>query len=136
MKTIRRIGLILGLAGALALPATAQQIVEVQQKAEAYSGVQLLTITSTSVTTVWTNNPSATRGRVLYRGIQNTGTNAFLYLIGSTNVSSTNFTGVVAGGAATRDGLGSIVELSRAPWLISVKTETGQTTVSAVELTQ
>ena len=133
MKTI---GLTLGLALALALPALGQASVEVNQKAEAYSGVQLLSVTNTTPTTAFSTNTSTTTGRVLCRSIQNVGTNAFLYLIGSTNVSATNFTGVVAGGAALRDGLGSILDLSRVPWPVYMKTESGSTTVSAVELTQ
>ena len=124
------------LLSAFCFPAMGQVSVKVNQKADAYSGVQLLSVTNSAVTTVFSANASVTMGRVLYRGIQNTGTNAFLYLIGSTNVSSTNFTGIVAGGQAVRDGLGSIVDLSRAPWPVSLKTESGGTTVTAVELTQ
>ena len=117
--------------------AYSQASMKIQQKAEAYAGPQLLTITSTNVTTIWpTNNPSVTLGRVLYRSIQNTGTNAFLYLINSTNVSATNFTGVAAGGAAVRDGLGGIVDMSKIPWPVSLKTESGSTTISVTELTQ
>ena len=143
----KALGLVMGLA-LLALTSYGQASVKIQQKAEAYSGVLLLTITNTVATTIWTNaNNSVTQGRILYRGIQNTGTNAFLYLIvgpnlaGSTNaaltnVSSTNYTGVVAGGLATRDGVGGIVDLSKVPWPVSVITESGVTAISAVELTQ
>ena len=116
--------------------ASGQVQVQIQQKAEAYTAPKLLTVTNGPVTTVFTTNNVLTHGRILYRGIQNTGTNAFLYLIGSTNVSSTNFTGVVAGGLAVRDGRGSIVDLSRVPWPVSLTTESGATTISVVELTQ
>ena len=124
------------LALAAGIASSLGQAVVIQQKAEAYTAPRLLTVTNAAVTTVFTANQSVTRGRVLYRSIQNTGTNAFLYLIGSTNVSSTNFTGVVAGGLAVRDGRGSIVDLSRVPWPVSLTTESGATTVSVVELTQ
>jgi len=124
------------LALAAGIASSLGQAVVIQQKAEAYMAPRLLTVTNALITTVFTANQSVTRGRVLYRSIQNTGTNAFLYLINSTNVSSTNFTGVVAGGSAVRDGRGSIVELSRVPWPVSLTTESGATTVSVVELTQ
>jgi len=127
---------IMVLALAAGIASSLGQAVVIQQKAEAYMAPRLLTVTNALITTVFTANQSVTRGRVLYRSIQNTGTNAFLYLIGSTNVSSTNFTGVVAGGSAVRDGRGSIVELSRVPWPVSLTTESGATTVSVVELTQ
>ena len=124
------------LALAAGIASSLGQAVVIQQKAEAYTAPRLLTVTNALITTVFTANQSVTRGRVLYRSIQNTGTNAFLYLINSTNVSSTNFTGVVAGGSSVRDGRGSIVELSRVPWPVSLTTESGATTVSVVELTQ
>ena len=124
------------LALAAGIASSLGQAVVIQQKAEAYTAPRLLTVTNALITTVFTANQSVTRGRVLYRSIQNTGTNAFLYLINSTNVSSTNFTGVVAGGSAVRDGRGSIVDLSRVPWPVSLTTESGATTVSVVELTQ
>jgi len=132
---MRNIGIMV-LALAAGIASSLGQAVVIQQKAEAYMAPRLLTVTNALITTVFTANQSVTRGRVLYRSIQNTGTNAFLYLIGSTNVSSTNFTGVVAGGSAVRDGRGSIVELSRVPWPVSLTTESGATTVSVVELTQ
>ena len=136
MSRMNRItGLVAG-AMLAAVAASGQVQVQIQQKAEAYTAPKLLTVTNGAVTTVFTTNNVLTRGRILYRGIQNTGTNAFLYLIGSTNVSSTNFTGVVAGGLAVRDGCGSMVDLSRVPRPVSLTTESGATTVSVVELTQ
>ena len=136
---MNRMNRIMGLVAGVMLAAVAasgQVQVQVQQKAEAYTAPKLLTVTNGPVTTVFTTNNVLTHGRILYRGIQNTGTNAFLYLIGSTNVSSTNFTAVVAGGLAVRDGRGSIVDLSRVPWPVSLTTESGATTISVVELTQ
>ena len=124
------------------LPAAAQTALKIQDLAVGYSGVTLLTVSNTVVTTVFATNQSITLGRVLYRCIQNTGTNAFLYLINPAGsaypVSNTNYTGVVAAGTAMRDGRGSIVNLSRCPWPISMTCEgTGiATTVAAVELTQ
>src|ERR1035437_3383997 len=97
---MRLIG-IMALMICLALTSVGQQAVKIQQKAEGYSGVLLLTITNTVATTIWSGtNASVTAGRILYRGIANTGTNAFLYLIvrplvTATNVSTTNYTGVV-----------------------------------------
>ena len=92
-----RLMVIAGLMIGLSVSAFGQASVKIQQKAEAYSGVSLLTITNTVATTIWTNaNNSVTQGRILYRGIQNCGTNAFLYLIvgpnlaGSTNTSLIN----------------------------------------------
>jgi hypothetical protein len=111
------------------------QKVQVQHLAEGVSAPQVVTVT-TNVVTVYSNRTGVAYGRVLGRTIQNCGTNAFLYLIGSTNVSATNYHGVVAGGSAVRDGLGSILDLSRVTAPVSMRCESGTTEIAVIELTQ
>jgi hypothetical protein len=141
-----RIGIAIALTAVLTAltltSAIAQPSVKIQQKAAAYSGVLLTTVTNTAATSIWTtNNLSSTDGRVLYRSLQNVGTNTVLYLIVSpgmtaTNAATTNYTGVLSAGSAIRDGLGGKVDLSQVPWKVSLITETGSSVVTAVELTQ
>jgi hypothetical protein len=110
--------------------------VKIQKKAEAIAAPQVLVIASTNVVTVFGTNNVTTTGRILYRSIQNTGVVPFLYTINSTNVSITNYHGVVAGGSIIRDGLGSIVDFSKIPYPVSLTTESGATTAAIVEETQ
>jgi hypothetical protein len=128
------IGLLIGAA----MAAIGQSYVKVQQGAEGVSAPALVTVTNTSVVTVFgsTTNDSVTAGRVLFRSIQNVGTVPILYRINSTNVSVTNYHGVIAGGTTNRDGLGSVLDLSRIRWPVSLRTEGGGGQVSVVELTQ
>lgn len=114
----------------------AETYVKIQKKAEAIASPQVLVISSTNVVTVFGTNNAVQLGRILYRSIQNTGVVPFLYTINSTNVTITNYHGVVAGGSTLRDGLGSIVDFSKIPYPISLTTESGATTIAVVELTQ
>jgi acetyl-CoA carboxylase carboxyltransferase component len=114
----------------------ADTYVRVQKKAEACASPQVLTVNSSGVVTVFGTNNATQLGRILYRSIQNTGVVPFLYTINSTNVSTSNYHGVVAGGQVIRDGLGSIVDFSKIPYPVSMTTESGSTTVAVVELTQ
>lgn len=129
-----------GMLGALALagtpPTRGQAVVREDHLANAVSSPLLVTATATNVVTLFSTNASRTAGRVLLRTVQNVGTVPVLYLIGSTNVSATNYHGVLAGGAAARDGLGSLLDLSRAPWPVSFQCESNSTVLCGVELTQ
>jgi hypothetical protein len=134
------LGLLLGCCLFLCLgsqKACAQStLVKIQGKAEGFSLPLVLTISSTNITTLFSTNQATSLGRILLRTVQNTGTNACLYTIGVTNVSGTNYHGVLAGGSALRDGLGSILNLQHVPWPVSFTTESGTTTIAAIELTQ
>lgn len=123
-------------SGILALTLYSQPFVRVDQVSRAVSAPSVVTVTGTAQY-VFTTNPSVTDGRVLSRTIQNTGTAPVLYAIG-TVVSSTNYHGVLAGGLADRDGLGSLLDLSRFPGRVSVMVEGEEVTgtVALVELTQ
>lgn len=132
----KKVIIAIGAAVGMALIAFGQTEVEIMDLASAVSNPQIVNVTNNAVVTVFANNPSRSKGRVILRTIQNTGTVPFLYLINSTNVSTANYHGVVAGGALVRDGLGSILDLSKISYPISLTTETGGTTVSVIELTQ
>jgi hypothetical protein len=137
MKYLLNIALVLGLAFAATAQPAPGALVRVNAKAEAVAVPQILAVSNAVVTVFGTNN-STSGGRVLLRTLQNTGTNAVLYLINpSSTVSSTNYHGVLAGGVAVRDGLGSVLDLSKVPYPVSLITESANgTTVAVVELTQ
>jgi hypothetical protein len=101
--------------------------------ATAVSAPQIVTVTSTAVSTVFSLNPSLGVGRPILRTVQNTGTQPVLYLINSTNVSTTSYHGVLAAGQANRDGLGTVLDLSKVPFPVSFITESGSTTIAVVE---
>jgi len=137
MKYFLTITLAFGLEFVAAAQPAPGALVRVNAKAEAVAAPQILTVSNAVVTVFGTNN-STSGGRVLLRTFQNTGTNALLYLINPTNaVSSTNYHGVLAGGVSVRDGLGSVLDLSKVPYPVSLITESANgTTVAVVELTQ
>lgn len=92
---------------------------------------QLLTITA-----VATSVPAMTNslfGATVTRTIQNCGTVPIYYCLGGT-ASSTNYHGILAGGVAEKDGLGSVVNISAWPGAVSLKTEAGTATVVITEL--
>lgn len=124
------------LAGMVEAAGQAGALVRVNQLGTGVSAPLLVTVTNNAVVTVLSTNESTTAGRVVLRTIQNVGTNPVLYCIASTNVSPTNFHGVLAGGSGMRDGLGSLLDVSRVPWPISLKCETGFTVIAVTEVTQ
>lgn len=89
----------------------------------------------TEPVTIMTERISGAQGRVLVRTVQNTGTVPVLFAIGST-VSATTYHGVLAGGAVAKDGLGSILDLSNWRGTVSFMTESGETTLAPMEMTQ
>lgn len=108
-----------------------------QDKLAATVAAPNLVAVSNAPVTIFSTNASVTDGRILSRTIQNVGTNPVLWLINSTNVSNTNYDGVIAAGTTNRDGKGGTLDVSSIPYPISLITEsTAGTTVSAVELTQ
>jgi hypothetical protein len=134
----KRAKTILGLCGLLALTTLVMgdTMVKVNQAAESIAAPQIITVTTTPQT-LFTTNGSRTSGRVLFRSIQNTGTQPVLYALNSGGtVTTASYHGVIAGGSGTRDGLGSIVDLSRIPYPVTVATESGTTTIAIIELTQ
>ena len=114
--------------------AWSQTMVRVQQLSTAIIPPSIITV-SNGAQYVFTASTVRADGRVLFRSMQNTGTNAVIYAIGSV-ASTSSYHGVIAGGSAVRDGLGSVVDLSRYPGQISVITESGTSTIAIVELQQ
>jgi Zn-dependent alcohol dehydrogenase len=110
-------------------------IVRVNHLAEEVSAPRVLTV-SNGVVNVFSNNASRTDGRTIVRTIQNTGTNALFYCIGNTNVTATNYHGILAAGSAMRDGLGSIGSFHATSTPIYIRSVTNWTEVAVVELTQ
>lgn len=98
------------------------------------SSPSVITVT-TNAQTLFSERLSGSDGRVLLRTMQNTGTKAVIFAIGST-VSLTNYHGILAAGSVARDGLGSVVDLRNWRGTISVMTETGTSTVSLMEMIQ
>ena len=123
--------LLLAVYPSLAQPSA---LVREHHLAETVAAPSLVTVSSTPQSVFATNNAIAA-GRVLLRTIQNCGTNAVLYAIGTT-VATTNYHGVLAGGAAVRDGLGTVLDVSRIKVPVSLMTESGTSVCALVELTQ
>lgn len=130
----KKIGMI-GAAVCVALVAGAQTMMRVQQLASGWSAPAIVQVTTNPVTVLSTNTLRADGG-VLCRFVQNVGTLPVLYLIGATNISATNYHGVIAGGQANRDGLGSVLDLSRTSWPVTFMTESATGRVSVVEMTR
>lgn len=114
----------------------AQQFTRINITAYAASAPTNIVAVSTTPTAIFSSNTSLDQGRVLMRTVQNVGTVAVLYSINSTNVSSSAYHGVIAAGSVARDGIGSVLDLARVPFPIYVATESGTSSVVAVELTQ
>jgi hypothetical protein len=93
----------------------------------------IVSLTNNAVATLFTNQPSSTK--IVWRGVQNIGTNAALYLINSTNVSLSNLNGIVAGGVAMFDGLGTQMELPLVRTAVYGKAATNGTRVVVTEIT-
>lgn len=118
--------------------------------AEAVSTPRVLTISNAPVLLFGTNDAAAADGRTLVRKVQNVGTSPFYYLLHgtnhlttnivthtlATNISTTNLHGIVAGGVAANDGLGSILDLSRWRFGVWAVCPSGNTTLIITELTQ
>jgi hypothetical protein len=136
LPTKRILGALAALAIGTATVCFAEGYFKLQQTANAVAAPQLLSVSNTTYVTVFTNNLSVTDGRVLLRSLQNTGTNPVLYAINTTNVSVTNYHGIIAGGKANLDGTGGILDLSRVPWPVSLTAVSGTSQVSVIELTQ
>lgn len=85
---------------------------------------------ATNILATRTNDPA---GRTLFRTLQNVSTIPVLYALG-TNASLSNYHGILPPGTTNRDGRGLVVDIS--PWRgpVSIVTESGTGTVSAVEL--
>lgn len=95
-----------------------------------------VTNVSTTVITLFSTNKSELNGRVLVRTVQNNGTTPVLYAINFTNVSATAYHGIIAPGVASRDGLGSVLDLSAIRYPVSFRTESGSSEISIVEIRQ
>lgn len=121
---------------AVALPVLAAQFEFTREHhlALSVSSPNVVTVTTTPQT-VFTQNLALTDGRVLVRTLQNTGTTPVLYAIGAT-VTGTAYHGILAGGSVAKDGLGTVLDLSRVRGTVSLMTESGTSTVAVVELTQ
>jgi hypothetical protein len=88
---------------------------------------------SGSATTILTNRVGDPAGYTLVRTLQNVGTVAVLYALG-TNASTSSYHGILRGGTTNRDGTGGTVDLSHWRGLVTIITEGGTGTVSATEL--
>jgi len=89
-----------------------------------------------NIVTLFSLNTAEFDGRTILRTVQNTGICPVLYSINTTNVSTTNYHGILACGSAARDGLGSVLDLSNIPFPVSFYTETATGVLAVVELTQ
>jgi len=112
-----------------------QSFVRIDDASRTVVAPSIVTVTTDAQYVFTANTTYLNFGRVLKRAIQNTGTNAVLYAIGSV-ASTSNYHGILAGGTAVRDGLGSVVDLSSYPGQVSIVTESGSSTVALVELQQ
>lgn len=92
----------------------------------------IVSVTNTPVN-AFASHTNDWAGRQVIRVMQNTGTQPVLYALGST-CATTNYHGVLAAGNATRDGLGSIVNLSSWKGSVSVMCETSSGTVVTMEI--
>lgn len=116
----------------------------VNQLATEASVPRVYTISNSAATMVFGTNGEAQAGRTIVRVIQNTGTNPVYFVLGSTNVplslrtniSPTNYHGILAGGQSMRDGLGSVGNFSHTWFPIYLRSVTNTTEVSVIELTQ
>jgi len=133
MKQSSIVGLLL-VASWLIVNLTGQPFVRVDNLSTSVVAPQIVTVTGTAQY-VFTASDVRTQGRVFVRTIQNTGTSPVLYAIGSV-ASASSYHGVIAAGSTARDGLGSVVDLSRFPGRVPVVTESGTSTICLVELQQ
>jgi hypothetical protein len=113
---------------------TGQPFVRVDALSTNVVAPHVVTVT-TDAQYVFTASTVRADGRVIARVIQNTGTVPVLYAIGSV-ASTTSYHGILAGGNAIRDGLGSVVDLSKYSGQVSLITASGSSTVCLVELQQ
>ena len=130
---------IIGLLGLTALYALPADTTFYYSGTQNISQVHTVTAKVPRLVTV-TNGPvsvaamtSSLFGATVTRTIQNCGTNAILYCLGGT-VATTNYHGAIAGGNAVRDGLGSVLEISKWPGTVSMMTENGTATAAVTEL--
>lgn len=123
--------------GLVALTIWAQPgpLTRINHLAYSVSSPSLVTVTTTAQT-VFTANATQDVGRVLVRTIQNTGTVPILYRIGTSDASAAAYHGVIAAGSVAKDGLGSILDLSKVPFPVSLITESSTSVAALVELTQ
>jgi hypothetical protein len=111
-----------------------QSLVRVQHIAEAVSAPSVVTVSGTAQY-VFTATAVRDGGRVVCRTIQNCGTNAVFYAIGAVATTSA-YHGIIAGGSSVKDGLGSVVDLSRYTGQVSLITASGSSDCALTELTQ
>ncbi len=137
---LSRLTLSLTLSIPFALPSRAAEgtLVRLNNIAQAVSAPSINQVLpgSTNIVTLFALNTAEFDGRTILRTVQNTGLCPVLYSINTTNISTTNYHGVLAGGSAARDGLGSVLDLSNIPFPVSFYTETATGVLAVVELTQ
>jgi hypothetical protein len=126
---------IIGIVGLIALSVFAVPPSDVfyysgNQQVSSVVSVRVLSPKLLNVTSATTTVPAITNtltSVTTTRTIQNCGTNAILFCLGGA-VATTNYHGVIAGGNAVRDGLGSVLDISRWPGAVSLMTESGSST--------
>lgn len=106
------------------------------QLGKSVTAARIVMVTNTVPTTVFTNIASRTEGRVLVRRLQNEGTGVVYYLLGSTNVSATNYHGILAAGTALANGTGGTVELNQWGGIVSALSASGTNNLATLEIKQ
>lgn len=161
MKTLKLILLTCSLTHLLTYSAHAQGAwTRENHAAEGVAYPRVLSVSNLAVEIFGTNTSdqagATTSGRVLRRYIQNNGTNPLYYILKGTNnftglqpsgavltnISVTNYHGIIPCGTAVRNGQGGTLDLSYWRWsvYVSVPTNsagaTNMTEISVLELTQ
>jgi hypothetical protein len=110
--------------------------VRINQLARTASPARVVMVTNINPTVVFTNVAARADGRVVLRRAQNMGITPVFYALGTTNVSTNSFHGVLAGGTAFNNGTGATVDFG--PWSGSVTmlSHTGTNNVATTELLQ
>lgn len=122
---------------AWAMNAGAQEaVVRVQQLGKSVASARVVMVTNVNPTVVFSNVVSRTDGRVLYRRAQNMGTTPVFYALGTTNVSTNSFHGVLAGGSAFNNGTGGTAEFSFWGGTITMLSQSGTNNVATIETKQ
>jgi len=125
------------LAGMATAPAQDGGFVRVNQLGRSVEAVRIVMVTNTNPTLVLSNTVSRSEGRVVVRRLQNIGTAPLFYGLGTTNVTTNSFHGILAAATAFNNGTGGIVDLSAWPGLVTAVTGPGATNlVATMEVTQ